>query len=141
MNNNENTDIFYDEEDCYNDYYGGFLYYDADFDDCDGDGVERVKDEQLSVGYAMSVFEGFLEDGRIVDTDGKEYEILFVHESSDGSCVYLKFTDNEVIENRIIMLTAKFFPDISETTLFPLTEWEDVALRMEQLKRNMYDDA
>ena len=141
MNNNENIDICYDDEDCYNGYCGGFLYYDADFDDCDGDSVERVKDEQLSVSEAMAVFEGFLEDGYIVDTDGKEYEILFVHKSPDGSCVYLKFTDNEVIEDRTIHLTAKFFPYISQTTLFPLTEWEGIALRMEQIKENMYNDA
>jgi len=122
------------EEDYYNDCLGGYCY-----DDCD-DNCETVRSLQMPISDTMTVFEGFLEDGSIVDVDGNIYKIVFSYESPDGSCVYLKFTDNEVIENRIILLTAKHFPDISETTLFPLTEWEDVALRMEHMKNYMYND-
>lgn len=127
-------DIFDDELSLYDDYYS--CYYDDDTDDLD----EVVKKHQVPISQSMKVLEILISQGTVTDVDGKEYEIAFSCKSSDGSCIYLVFTDNEVIDDGLILLAAKLFPGISETTLFPLTEWEDVAIRLEQIKRSMYGE-
>lgn len=92
---------------------------------------------QRTIAEKMSFFEDSLSFGAVEDTDGKVYKLLFSYRSPDKSCVYLRFTDDEAVDGKITLLTAKYFPDIAPSTLFPLTEWENIALSMEYMKESM----